>query len=123
MLTPSQSLLLESMLTTWNVQFTYKPLHAARIKNAICLQDQEDLDEARKISAFNRRRRSGDIRILEEELRDNLHTMEASLLVPCHRHCNVRSLQLCMQPSASYQAQAPATWYLLGNKLCSFMLS
>lgn len=53
----------------------------------VCLQDQEDLDEAREISAFNRRRRSGEIRDLEEDLRDNLHTMEASVLLPCD--CNI----------------------------------
>lgn len=45
------------------------------------LQDQDDLDEAREISAFNRLRHSGEVKFLEEELRNDLHTMEACVPV------------------------------------------
>lgn len=40
------------------------------------LQDQEELDEARKISAFNRKRISGHVKILEDELMNDMHALE-----------------------------------------------
>ena len=43
------------------------------------VQDQEDLDEARKISAFNRRRISGDVKMLEDELMNDMHALEVCL--------------------------------------------
>lgn len=43
------------------------------------LQDQESLDEAREISAFMRRKRSGDIKFLDEELKNDMHALQVHI--------------------------------------------
>ncbi len=43
------------------------------------LQDQENLDEAREISAFMRRKRSGDIKFLGEELKNDMHALQVHI--------------------------------------------
>ncbi|KAL0033179.1 hypothetical protein WJX79_008129 [Trebouxia sp. C0005] len=40
------------------------------------VEDQENLDEAREISAFMRRKRSGDIKFLDEELQNDMHALQ-----------------------------------------------
>ncbi|DBB04574.1 hypothetical protein WJX77_008948 [Trebouxia sp. C0004] len=40
------------------------------------VEDQENLDEARQISAFMRRKRSGDVRFLDEELKNDMHALQ-----------------------------------------------
>lgn len=76
------------------------PKQPARLGNLVWLQDQEDLDEAREISAHNRRMRSGEVRDLESDLKDNLHTMEVCVLWSCDRPRTVRRCQVCIQPDA-----------------------
>ena len=66
------------------------PKQPARLGKLVWLQDQEDLDEAREISAHNRRMRSGEVRDLEEELKDNLHTMEVCVVLSCDRPHTIR---------------------------------
>lgn len=43
------------------------------------VQDQENLDEAREISAFMRRKRSGDIKFLDEELQNDMHALQVHM--------------------------------------------
>ena len=50
-----------------NLQVKFSPL---------CSQDQEDLDEARQISAFVRKRASGEFRVLEDELKDDIYAVQ-----------------------------------------------
>ncbi len=67
-----------------------KPCNQASFKNACSykarltcesceLQDQENLDEAREISAFMRRKRSGDIKFLDEELKNDMHSLQVHI--------------------------------------------
>lgn len=39
-------------------------------------EDQQNLDEAREISAFNRQRESGEFRVLEDELKESIHLLQ-----------------------------------------------
>ena len=45
------------------------------------LQDQESLEEAREISAFMRRKRSGDIKFLDEELKNDMHALQVHIRI------------------------------------------
>ena len=48
----------------------------------VAMQDQDDLDEARRISVLNRQMRSGDIITDDEQLKNNAHTLQVS---HCHQ--------------------------------------
>ena len=52
------------------------------------LQDQESLDEAREISAFMRRKRSGDVKFLDEELKNDMHALQVHISSTATSFCH-----------------------------------
>lgn len=55
-----------------------------RVRFCCCTQDKEDLEEARAISAFNRRRMTGEIKLPEDQMKEEIHALQVNCVYLCN---------------------------------------